>query len=117
MNIYIKSVHFKADKDLEDFISKKLQKIGKQYESIIRTDVILKVENVETPENKITEIRLQIKGNDLMASKQCKTFEEATGQAIEALQKQLDKTKDKTLKHKAKTKLSMDDIHQEDKDE
>ncbi len=95
MNIYIKSVRFKADKGLEDFIEKKLQKIGKLYEGIIRSDVTLKLDNVDTPENKIAEIRLKIKGNDLMASKQCKSFEEATNQAIEAIQKQLGKTKEK----------------------
>ena len=104
MNIYIKSVHFKTDKGLEDYISKKLQKIGKLHEGIIRSDVTLKLENVDTPENKIAEIRLKIKGNDIMASKQCKTFEEATSLAVEAIQKQLDKTKDKTINYKAKVK-------------
>ena len=72
-----------------------MQKIGKLYEGIIRSDVTLKLDNVDTPENKIAEIRLKIKGNDLMASKQCKSFEEATNQAIEAIQKQLGKTKRK----------------------
>ena len=105
MNIYIKSVHFKTDKGLEDYISKKLQKIGKLHEGIIRSDVTLKLENADTPENKIAEIRLKIKGNDIMASKQCKTFEEATSLAVEAIQKQLDKTKDKTINYKAKAKV------------
>lgn len=105
MNIYIKAVRFKADQGLEDYITKKLQKIGKLHEEIIRTDVTLKVENVDTPENKIAEIRLMIKGNDLIASKQCKTFEEATSLAVEAIQKQLDKTKDKNVNYKAKAKV------------
>ncbi|MBP7102674.1 MAG: ribosome-associated translation inhibitor RaiA [Bacteroidales bacterium] len=115
MNIYIKSVHFKTDKGLEDYISKKLQKIGKLHEGIIRSDVTLKLENVDTPENKIAEIRLKIKGNDIMASKQCKTFEEATSLAVEAIQKQLDKTKDKTINYKAKLKAKdkIDDIPDE----
>ncbi|MFA7401697.1 MAG: ribosome-associated translation inhibitor RaiA [Bacteroidales bacterium] len=108
MNINIKSVRFKTDKGLEDFISKKLQKIGKIYEGIIRSDVTLKLDNVETPENKIAEIRLKIKGNDLMATKQCKTFEEATNQAIEAIQKQLGKTKEKKkVNYKSKEKINL----------
>lgn len=110
MNIYIKSVHFKADKSLEDFITKKLQKVGKLHEGIIRTDVTLKLDNVDTSENKIAEIKLKIKGNDLLASKQCKTFEEATNLAIEAIQKQLDKTKDKNSNHKLKEKNTFIDI-------
>ena len=36
----------------------------------------------------------KIKGNDMLASKQCKTFEEATDQALDALKRQIDKSKD-----------------------
>ena len=95
MQINIKSVHFKADKQLENFITERLQKIGKHHENIIGSDVILKVENTDKPENKITDIRLKIKGNDLHSSKQCKTFEEATDSAVEALRRQLKKVKTK----------------------
>jgi putative sigma-54 modulation protein len=38
---------------------------------------------------------LKIKGNDLISSKQCKTFEEATDLAVETLRRQLKKLKDK----------------------
>jgi putative sigma-54 modulation protein len=95
MQININAVHFKADKRLESFITDKLQKIGKFHENIIGGDVILKLENTDKPENKITEIRLKVKGNDLISCKQCKTFEEATDLAIDALRKQLEKLKDK----------------------
>jgi putative sigma-54 modulation protein len=61
--------------------------------------VTLKVENTDTPENKIAEIRLLIRGNDLYAKKQSKTFEEATDTAVEALRRQLTKHKDKIRKH------------------
>ncbi len=111
MNIYIKSVHFKTDKGLEEYINKKMQKIGKLHEGIIRSDVTLKLENVEIPENKTAEIKLKIKGANLIASKQCKTFEEATTLAIEAIQKQLDKAKDKPINRKGKTKLELDDTN------
>jgi putative sigma-54 modulation protein len=55
----------------------------------------LRLENTNGPENKITEIRLSIPGNDLFAKKQSKTFEEATDQAVEALRRQIRKHKDK----------------------
>jgi len=55
------------------------------------------LENTDKPENKIAEIRLKIKGNDLISSKQCKTFEEATDLAVEALRRQLKKIKDKKI--------------------
>lgn len=95
MQININSVHFKADKQLEDFITDRLQKVGKYHDNIIGSDVVLKLENTDKPENKIAEIRLKIKGNDLISSKQCKTFEEATDSAVEALRRQLKKVKTK----------------------
>ncbi|MBO7464436.1 MAG: ribosome-associated translation inhibitor RaiA [Bacteroidales bacterium] len=94
MNININSVHFKADKDLEQFIVKKIERIGKLHEGIFGSEVTLKLDNTDKPENKIAEIRLKLKGNDLLASKQCKTFEEATDQAIDALKRQIGKSKD-----------------------
>ena len=95
MQVNINAVHFKADKQLEKFITGKLEKVGKFHENVIGSEVTLKLDNTEKPENKITEIRLKIKGNDLISCKQCKTFEEATDLAIEALQKQLKKLKEK----------------------
>lgn len=93
MNVSINAVKFKADKKLEDFIQDKVGKLSGVYDGIIGSEVVLKMENVAAPENKIAEIRLLIKGNDLFASKQSKSFEEATDSAIDALRKQLDRHK------------------------
>lgn len=95
MQININSVHFKVDQQLENFITDRLQKVGKYHDNIIGGDVVLKLENTDKPENKIAEIRLKVKGNDLISSKQCKTFEEATDSAVEALRRQLKKMKTK----------------------
>ena len=95
MKITINSVKFKADKKLEEFITEKVQKLTTNYNDIIGSEVILKIENGEDLENKIAEIRLMIPGNDLFAKKNCKTFEGATDQAVEALKKQLIKHKEK----------------------
>jgi putative sigma-54 modulation protein len=97
MKVIINSVHFKADQKLETFITSKIEKLSKKHDDIIGSDVTLKLENAETPDNKITEIRINLKGNDLFASKQSKTFEEATDQAIDALKKQLEKKKGKFI--------------------
>lgn len=95
MNIKINSVHFKADNKLEAFIKERLQKMLSIYEGIIGSEVMLKLENTENHENKMVEIRLVVRGYDLFAKKQAKTFEEATDQAMEALKKQLIKHKEK----------------------
>ena len=95
MQVNINSVHFKADKKLTAFINEKVEKLSNMYEGVIGSDVFLKLENTEEPENKVAEIRLFIPGNDLYAKKQCKTFEEATDTAVDALKKQISKHKSK----------------------
>lgn len=98
MEVNINSVHFKTDKKLENFIEKKVSKLSGMFEGVIGSEVTLKVDNSDSRDNKIAEIRLLIKGYDLYAKKQSKTFEEATDTAISALKKQLEKYKEK--KHK-----------------
>lgn len=95
MNIKITALHFKADQKLESFISEKLDKLAKIHDGIIGAEVTLKVENTEKPENKTVEVRAKIRGNDAIAGKTAKTFEEAADEVAEALRKQLLKIKDK----------------------
>ncbi len=95
MKVVINSVHFKADSKLETFITNKINKLAKKHDDIISADVMLKLDNTDSPENKITEIKISLRGNDLFAGKQSKTFEEATDQVIDALKKQLEKKKGK----------------------
>lgn len=98
MKVNITSVHFKTDSKLENFIEKKVAKLSDMIEGVIGSEVTLKLENSETKENKVAEIRLLIKGNDLYAKKQSKTFEGATDTAVNALKKQLEKYKVKKRK-------------------
>ena len=93
MQLQIQSVHFNADRKLEIFIEDKLSKLNNRYDQIIGSDVILRLEKSDTRENKIAEIKLKIRGNDLFAKKQSKTFEEATDLAIDALKRQISKRK------------------------
>jgi putative sigma-54 modulation protein len=95
MNIKISSLHFDADKKLLDFVDKKINKLVKFYEDIIGAEVTLRVEKNQDQENKITEIRLVIPGNDLFVKKQSKSFEEAIDIAVEALRQQIVKHKEK----------------------
>ncbi|HNW98216.1 MAG TPA: ribosome-associated translation inhibitor RaiA [Bacteroidales bacterium] len=95
MKVKISTIHFKADKKLEDFVQERLQKLSGIYDGVIGSDVTLKLDKNSTTENKVAEIKLFIKGNDLFAKKQCKSFEEATDTAVDALRKQLTKYKEK----------------------
>ena len=98
MKVTINSVHFRASSDLEAFITQKVEKVCSKYSEVIGAEVTLKLDNTDAPENKITDIRLMLKGDDLFASKQCKTFEEATDLSVDALKKQLEKYKGKFTK-------------------
>jgi putative sigma-54 modulation protein len=98
MKVMINSVHFKADQKLEDFITQKVEKLCAKYNEVINAEVSLKLDNTDTPENKIADVRLVLRGDDLFASKQSKTFEESIDTSIDALKKQLEKYKGKTGK-------------------
>jgi len=98
MKVSINAVKFKTDKKLETFINEKVEKLSGVYDGILGSEVTLKLENTEAQDNKVAEIRLLIKGNDLFAKKQSATFEAATDTAIDALRKQLDKHKMKIRK-------------------
>ncbi|MFA5971718.1 MAG: ribosome-associated translation inhibitor RaiA [Lentimicrobiaceae bacterium] len=95
MKVNINSVHFKTDKRLDTFITEKVEKLSDLYDGIIGSEVTLRVNNGEDHDNKITEIRLLVPGNDLFAKKQSKSFEEATDIAVDALRKQLKRHKEK----------------------
>ena len=95
MNIKVNSVHFDADQKLIDHVQKKVNKLGQFFDSIIGAEVFLRLENVQDTENKIAEVKLLIPGNDLFVKKQSKTFEEAVNKAVETLNRQVTKYKEK----------------------
>ena len=98
VNLKISSVHFDADKKLLAFIQERVDKLAQYHDKIIDGEVILKIEKSSTSENKVAEIKLLVPGTDIFAKKQCKSFEEATDMAVEALRRQLKKHKEKLKK-------------------
>lgn len=96
MEIRIKAIHFDATAKLEEFINKKAQKLARRNESVTGFDVTLKVVKPETAMNKEASIKLTVPNSeDLFASKVADTFEEAVDLAIDALDRQLVKLKEK----------------------
>lgn len=81
---------------MEEFINKKAQKLARRNESVTGFDVTLKVVKPETAMNKEASIKLTVPNSeDLFASKVADTFEEAVDLAIDALDRQLVKLKEK----------------------
>lgn len=93
MQINIQSLHFKASEPLETFVRTKVEKLAHINDQIISGEVILKLEKSDVNENKVCEIEVHIPGNNLFAKRQSKSFEEATNEAVDALQEQLKKRK------------------------
>lgn len=98
MKVTINAVHFKADAKLEDFITAKIEKLCSRMIDVIGAEATLKLANTDTPENKVADVRIMLKGNDLYSSKQCKTFEEAADMAVDALKSQVEKYKNRAEK-------------------
>lgn len=95
MDFKVNSVNFSVDEKLVEFIREKVKKLELIYDNIIASEVYLKVDKSESKENKVAEVKLLLPGNELFASKQCKSFEEAADLAVQALKKQVSRHKEK----------------------
>jgi putative sigma-54 modulation protein len=95
MKLKVQSIHFDADTKLLRFVEEKIDKLSQFYEDIIDSEVFLRLDKSTDKENKITEIKINTPGRTMFASEQCKTFEEATDSAVEALRRQITKHKEK----------------------
>ncbi len=95
MKIKVQSIHFTADKKLLQFVEEKVDKLFQFHDGIIDSEVYLRLDKSDNSENKIAEIKINIPGKTLFAKEQCKTFEEATDVAIEALRRQITRQKEK----------------------
>jgi putative sigma-54 modulation protein len=95
MKITVNAIHFDADKDLVDFVQERVNKLEHFYDGLLGGDVFLRVEKADDNRNKVAEIKLRTAGKELFAKRNCKTFEEATDTAIDAIKSQIKKHKEK----------------------
>ena len=95
METTIKAIQFDITDKLTAFVEKKIDKLCRRFEAINSVEVNLRLVKPEAALNKEAGIQLQVTGNELFASKTADTFEEAVDLAIAALEKQLEKNKEK----------------------
>ena len=95
MRVITQSVNFTADKELIEFVDKKIEVLEKYHDKIIDAEVYLKVQQTSEKENKVTELKLNIPNHDLMVKKESKTFEEGTSLCVDSMKRQLKKMKEK----------------------
>lgn len=99
MEIKIQAVHFDATEKLQEFATKKVEKLAKSYEDIKKVEVSLKVVKPATALNKETSISVTIPGGTQFVEKTCDTFEEGIDLCVDALKVKLTKLKEKSRNH------------------
>lgn len=96
MDVKIKAIHFDISDKLEGFTNKKLDKLARRFDAISGVNVNYTLVKPETIKNKEAGVEIIIPGaNSLFASKIADSFEEALDLALEALEKQLERNKEK----------------------
>lgn len=95
MDTIIQSLGFKAGEALESFIREKLDTV--KSDRIIRANVTLYLGSDGNPENKISEIKLEVPGNDMFVKKGSEHFETAITECVEVLKQQVNRERDKYL--------------------
>jgi putative sigma-54 modulation protein len=87
------------DKDLKEFVDDKIASLDKFYDKVVDAEVFLKVQKTSEKENKITEVKLNVPGDEMMVKKLSRTFEEGISLAVGALKRNLEKLKAKQRNH------------------
>jgi putative sigma-54 modulation protein len=95
MKVFTQSVNFNADKDLVTFVNEKVSTLSKFHDKIVDAEVFLKVQKTSDKENKITEVKINIPGKELIVKRETKTFEEGVNSAVDNLKRQLKRSKEK----------------------
>ena len=97
MKINIQTPGFNAKPGLMGYVQEKIEKLSRFKREIIAGGVVLRLDNSDTKENKLCEIKLAIPGNDLMGGAKCKTFEEAVSKAVDIIRGQMKRRKTKII--------------------
>lgn len=95
MEIKVNAVGFSASATLNDFIVKKISKLERYHEGILNVNVTLKLEKDDNLENKVSEVEVNLRGQNAFAKKNAKSFEESIDYLYDVLKRQLIKVKEK----------------------
>ena len=61
----------------------------------IRTTASRRIDKDDEQGNKVAIVKIDVAGDELLAERRCKTFEEAIDLCLDAIKKQIDKYKEK----------------------
>ena len=95
MKLIIKAVNFEIAEHLEKYIEKKTRRYEKLLSPSAELEIRMTVVKPETNLNKETTVRIMGMGMELFAQKVCDTFEQGIDECLAAIEKQLEKLKDR----------------------
>lgn len=95
MKLTVKAVNFEIAQKLEKYLEKKTQKYNKSLPENAEMEFRLTVVKPETNLNKETQLRILGVGSELFAQKTCDTFEQGIDEVLEAVNRQIEKMKDR----------------------
>lgn len=91
----IQTVGFTATEELQEYVKGKVSHLSKYYDQIVGAEVYLKLVNDDKGENKVADIKLNIPGNDIIATSQSEKFEGSINDSCDKLKRQIEKLKTK----------------------
>ncbi|HTK81795.1 MAG TPA: ribosome-associated translation inhibitor RaiA [Bacteroidota bacterium] len=94
MEIHVTARKFRARKEVRDDAIASVKKLGKYYDGILRTDVILSYER-SSQSVKVVEINLHVHGAVLAAKERSEEFAKSIDLALGKIERQLEKYKTK----------------------
>ena len=96
MEIKVQSIKFDADQKLIDYINRKVSKVEKFYEDVVRCEVLLSL--LPDFDNKNVKVRVLIPGSEVVVERNSDTFEEAVTECVGILKEKLVSVKEKRFK-------------------
>lgn len=99
MKINLQTVGFTPNEHLVAYVNEKLNKLDTYYDQIIAADVYMKIDNNNSKDNKVLDVRLEVPGDDIVVSKKGQAYEECVDLAADTLKKLIIKRKEKMSKY------------------
>lgn len=95
MKTTVTSRHFKASDKLNGYANKEVERLNKYFDSIIDCDCVL---SYDVHRHKTVEYAIRVPGETMVASETGDDFYRAIDQAVNKLEKQVQRFKDKLKK-------------------
>jgi putative sigma-54 modulation protein len=94
MTVNIQYVHMATSEAMNEYVTKKLEKLSKKYDWVISAQVHFEVEHNDKDKGKICKMELSLPGPRIFATSNEANYEDAVKNTIKDLEKQLKKRKE-----------------------